>query len=230
MARLIKEEEYNAKCNAILDVTRQLVETKGYEQMAIRDILDALQISKGAFYHYFDSKSALLFALVERKVDQVEELVLPIVHDPNLSALDKLLRYFATIDHWKLAHKRLMLAFLRVWYADENALVRHKLYIAGVKRFTPGLSQIIQQGVEEGAFTTPYPDQAARTILSLHNDLGYTIAELLLSEEREIPDFPRIAQMTEATADALERVVGVKPGCLRNAGRDAFSQWQASLT
>lgn len=64
MARLVKEEEYNAKRNAILDVMQQLVGTTGYEQMAIQDILDALQISRGTFYHYFDSKAAVLFALV----------------------------------------------------------------------------------------------------------------------------------------------------------------------
>jgi AcrR family transcriptional regulator len=32
-----------------------LVFTKGFEQMSIQDILDELHISKGAFYHYFDS-------------------------------------------------------------------------------------------------------------------------------------------------------------------------------
>jgi hypothetical protein len=86
---------------------------------------------------YFDSKPALLSALVERMGDQVEQLVLPIVHDPKLSALDKLQRFFATLDHWKLAHKRFVLAYLRIWYGDENAIIRHKLYIARVKRFAP---------------------------------------------------------------------------------------------
>ena len=66
MARTINEKEYAAKRNQILDVTQGLIYTKGYEQMAIRDILDELQISKGASYHYFDSKPALLEALTER--------------------------------------------------------------------------------------------------------------------------------------------------------------------
>jgi len=53
MPRVIKEEDYAARRNGILDAARQLVYTKGYEQMSIQDILDALKISKGAFYHYF---------------------------------------------------------------------------------------------------------------------------------------------------------------------------------
>ena len=56
MARILKEEEHTAKRNEILDAALQLVYSKGYEKMTIQDILDQLQISKGAFYHYFDSK------------------------------------------------------------------------------------------------------------------------------------------------------------------------------
>lgn len=42
---------------------------KGYKKLTIRDILDVLQISNGAFYHYFASKSVLLEAIIERGQD-----------------------------------------------------------------------------------------------------------------------------------------------------------------
>ncbi len=225
MVRTVNEAAYAAKRNAILDAAQQAVETTGYEQMAIADILGELQISSGAFYHYFDSKPALLLALVERMGDQVEQLVLPIVHDPKLGALDKLRRFFATLDHHKLAHKRLVFAYLRVWYADENAIVRHKLYMERCKRFTPWLEEIIRQGTREGVLTTPYPDQAARMIISLLEDLGSATVELLLSEEREPSDLPRLERIVEACADALERVLGAPAGCLQRASREELSQW-----
>ena len=62
MARMVNEAAHAARRNAILDTTQRVVETKGYEQMAIADILGELNISSGAFYHYFDSKPALLEA------------------------------------------------------------------------------------------------------------------------------------------------------------------------
>jgi AcrR family transcriptional regulator len=227
MARIVNESAYAARRNAILDAAQRAVETKGYEQMAIADLLGELQISSGAFYHYFDSKPALLFALVERMGDQVVQLVLPIVHDPTLGALDKVQRFFATLDRGKLAHKEFVLAFLRVWYADENAIVRHKLYTARVKRLTPWLEEIIRQGVEEGVLTTPYPDQAARLVISLFEDIGYATAELLFSEERSPDDLPRFERIVEATADALERVLGAPAGCLPRASREELLQWLA---
>jgi AcrR family transcriptional regulator len=230
MVRVVNEAAYAARRNAILDVAQRAVETTGYERMAIADLLSELQISSGAFYHYFDSKPALLFALVERMGDQVVQLVLPIVHDPTLGALDKLQRFFATLDRGKLAHKELVLAYLRVWYADENAIVRHKLYTARVKRLTPWLEEIIRQGVEEGVLTTPYPDQAARVVISLLEDLGYATVELLLSEDHSPDDLPRLERIVEACVDALERVLGAPAGCLQRASREELSQWLAPLS
>ena len=229
MTRSVKAHEYAEKRNVILDVAARYITTKGYEQMTIQDILAALQISRGALYHYFDSKQALLMALVERIGEQAEQLVLPIVSDREMPAQDKLLRFFAVLDQHKRENLDLVFAFLRVWYADENALFRQKLYQARIIRLAPWLSQIIQEGVAEGVFTTPYPGQAARMILSLLEDLGYAIVELLLVEEGKPIDVLRMAQLGEATADALERVLGMKPGCLRQSWSEDLLRWQALL-
>ena len=229
MSRSVNAQEYAEKRNAILDVAQRYITTKGYEQMTTQDILEALQISRGAFYHYFESKQALLMGLVERIGEQAEQLVLPIVSDREMPAQDKLVRFFAVLDQYKRENLDLLFAFLRVWYADENALFRQKLYLARVKRLAPWLSQIIQQGVIEGAFTTAYPDQAARMIITLIEDLGYATVELLLVEEGKQIDFPRMAQIGEATADALERVLGMKSGCLRQSWSEDLSRWQTLL-
>jgi AcrR family transcriptional regulator len=227
MARIVKEPE--VRRNEILDAAQRYITTKGYERMAIRDLVDALQIAKGTVYHYFESKQALLTALVERIGEQAEQLVLPLISDRQMPAQDKLLRFFAVLDEHKRANKDLLFAFLRIWYADENALFRQKLYLARITRLAPWLSQIIQQGVEEGVFTTPYPDHAARMILSLLEDLGYAIIELLFVEDGERLDVPRMTQIGEATADALERLLGMKPGCLRQSWSEDLLRWQTLL-
>jgi AcrR family transcriptional regulator len=225
MVRTVNEAAYAQRYNAILDAAQRTIITKGYAQMAIADILNELQISSGAFYHYFDTKSALLLALVERIGEEVEQLVLPIVHDPELAALEKLLRFFAALDQWKFAHKSLVLAYLPVWYGDENAIVRHKLYLARLKRLSPWLEQIIQQGATEGILTTPYPDQAARMVISLFEDLGYASVELLLAKKLSSADLQRLQRILLATTDALERLLGAPSGCLQLASLEGLEQW-----
>ena len=101
MARILKEAEYNAKRNEILDYTMSLVYSKGYAQMTIQDILDGLHISRGAFYHYFDSKQALLEALVMRMAAAAVKEFQPILQDQNLTALQKFRGFFETSVRWK---------------------------------------------------------------------------------------------------------------------------------
>jgi AcrR family transcriptional regulator len=60
MARTVNATLYTVRRDAFLDVAQRLVQTKGYEAMSIQDVLNELEASKGAFYHYFDSKQALL--------------------------------------------------------------------------------------------------------------------------------------------------------------------------
>lgn len=50
----------------ILDAAKKLFAQKGYERTTIQDILDELEdLSKGAIYHHFKNKEAMLHALVD---------------------------------------------------------------------------------------------------------------------------------------------------------------------
>src|SRR4029079_11503029 len=159
MARSVNEKEYALKRNQILDVTQRLVYTKGYEQMAIQDILSELQISKGAVYHYFDSEPGFLEALIERLAEEALELFNPIVQDPHLPALEKLQRFFDTAVRWKTARKAFLMEILHVWYADHNAIVRQKILTMWSRYTLPLLITIFEQGIREGVLNIAYPDQ-----------------------------------------------------------------------
>ena len=79
MGRIVKE--HAVRRTEILDAAQRLMNTKGYEQMTIQDILDDLSISKGAFYHYFDSKQTLLGAIIDRMIDVGEQILVPILEN-----------------------------------------------------------------------------------------------------------------------------------------------------
>ena len=104
MARTLNAAVHTVRKEAFVDVAQRLMQTKGYEQMSVQDVLDELGASRGAFYHYFDSKQALLEAVVDRMVDGALAAVSPIVDDPNLSALRKFEGVFAGIQRFKAGH------------------------------------------------------------------------------------------------------------------------------
>lgn len=226
MARIVKE--HSVRRNEILDAAQRLIYTKGYEQMTIQDILDDLQISKGAFYHYFDSKQALLEALVERIGEEAIRLLLPIVHDPLLPALEKLQRYLATANRWKVGQKAFFLALLRVWFTDDNAIVRQKLRATAIQEVAPLLAEIIRQGIQEGVMMATYPDQLGEVIASLAQDAGDAIGALILSFDPERDDMQCIDRTVAVYTDAFERVLGVPPGSLTLVDDQTLKEWLVS--
>ena len=229
MARTAKD--FQQRRAEILDGAQRLIYTKGYEQMTIQDLLDMLEISKGAFYHYFDSKQALLEAMIERTQDDAKKVLFPILDEPNLPTLQKLERFFNATANWKTARKEYLMAILRGWYRDENALLRQKQMTAAVQWVAPVLSEIIQQGVREGVMNVPYPQQAGMVTISLMTSMAEAIAMMLLKLEGD-PDEARRRQGLQAMEDtvraytsSLERTLGTPPGSLTLFEPKILKEW-----
>jgi len=227
MARTVNKEDHAAKRGEILQAAQRLITSKGYERMTIQDMLRELNMSNGAFFHYFDSKPAVLEALIEQIRSRTEQQMLPLVHDPDLSALEKLQGFFDTLDRMRVAHKAEVIQLGRVWYADENALVRLKVDEAVSKQRAPLLTEIVRQGIREGVFTMLHPDQSGAVILSLLQGMGNTHAQLLLLAEQI--DVEQIVAVHAAYMDAIERVLGAPPNSLYRADAEAVNVWVSAL-
>ena len=223
MSRIVKES--SQRRSEILDVAQKLVYTKGYEQMTIQDILDALHISKGAFYHYFASKGALLEALIDRLSGEAEKVILPILEDPELPALEKLERFFVSSGRWKTAQKDYLLSLMKVWYADENAIVREKMFKMMIKRFAPLLANVIHQGIREGCMHTDYPEPISEAAFYMLNSMGDTFMEPLMKEKLEPGDILHVENAFAAYTDTLERILGTPSGTLHLMDRETLEEW-----
>ena len=227
MARIVKEDEYAVKRNEILNVAQRLVFIKGFEQMSIQDILDELHISKGAFYHYFDSKVTLLDGLLERMMEDAEALLRPIVEDESLSAIEKVQRFFTSASRWKTDQKSFMLDLLRVWYTDGNALVRQKQEASYLRHFAPMLAKIVHQGISEGTMNTAFPDQVAGMLWGLGQGIEDEISELLLTETPPTDALQRLESVMGAYTEAMERILGAPAGSLPLTDVELLKEWVA---
>ena len=230
MARIVKEEEYLARRNEILDASLRLVYSKGYDKMTIQDILDQLHMSKGAFYHYFDSKVAVLEAVIERMAtEQVKPIFLSIVQDPQLPALEKLHQYFYMSTNWKTSNKAFLIQLMKNWYSDENALARQKMLARTAEQMGPFFTEIIKQGVREGVFSTPYPEVASEVTINLMYDLAFASGQVLMSEEvKQSENLRRVETLYAAYGDVLERILGAPKGSIQLMATEALKVWISS--
>ena len=229
MARTVKQQEYANKRNDILAAAQRLVYTKGYELMTIQDIQADLGISSGAFYHYFESKQALLEALVERSAFAAQQTLHPILQDPQLSALQKFRAYFEASLQWKSTQKSLIFSLMRMWYADENAIVRQKMTSESLK-YTPRLFEpIIRQGIEEKVFNTRYPEQVAVILAGLALILSDQLVALILVPQPQQTALQKAETILAAYFDTVERILGAPAGSLKAFDMGSFKDWFSEI-
>ncbi len=225
MARTVNAAVHAVRRDAFVDVAQRLIQAKGYEQMSVQDVLDELDASRGAFYHYFGSKADLLEAVVERMVEAATAALAPIVANPDLSALEKLEGVFTGLARWKGERTELMLALLRVWRSDENAIVREKFRRGIVIHLAPPLTAIVEQGKAEGLFTATSPDQVARVLVSLIQSANEAVVELFFARQADAISFENVERTLEAYQEAYERILGLPAGSLTIGDPTMLHQW-----
>lgn len=74
----------------ILDAARRLFAEKGYEKTSVQDIISATGLSKGAVYHHFRSKEAILDRLNDDEWGASLKLRDELRRRHDLNALEKL--------------------------------------------------------------------------------------------------------------------------------------------
>ena len=213
----------------ILDAAQRLIYIKGYESMTIQDILDEAKISKGGFFHHFESKETLLDALLQRMRDEARPMLMSIVQGADLSAIEKLQRIFVSGLQFKTERLSEITPLIRVWYSDENVLTRSKRYASEAELMAPLIAVIIRQGIQEGVFNTSYPDEAAEAFYNLSKDRNHKIVELLLAPQSEAEKLPKILALQIAYTDFFERILGAPAGSLHLFDPEMLKHWLLDL-
>lgn len=225
MPRTVNLAVHSVKREAFVDAAMRLMQTRGYEQMSIQDVLDELETSRGAFYHYFDSKQALLGAMVDRIADQALTAVEPVVADPGLTAIAKLERFFGGIAQFKTDRKALMLEFIKVWRSDDNLVVREKVRHTVVARVAPVLARIIEQGVAEEVFIVDSPDETATILMMLMTGFQDGATDLFIARQANKISYEQAERTLQTFAQAFERILGAPAGSIPIVDQSTLREW-----
>ncbi|OIJ21525.1 TetR family transcriptional regulator [Anaerobacillus alkalidiazotrophicus] len=147
--------------NEIIDAAEVLFLTKGYSGTTVNDILQKVGIAKGTFYYYFQSKEEVMDAIVLRFIDSGVEAAKAIAQDSNLKAPEKIFHILMSQEADTNQKKEIVDQFHQV----NNAEMHQKSLVETILKLTPVLASIIEQGIEEGSFKTPYPKETVEFLL-----------------------------------------------------------------
>jgi AcrR family transcriptional regulator len=225
MARTLDPAAHAVRRDAFIDSAQRLIQAKGYEQMSIQDVLDDVGASRGAFYHYFDSKANLLDGVVGRMVEQATAATGYLLSDPDRSATDKLSGLFEGLASWKGERRDFLLRLMEVWLSDDNALVREKFRRRVAATMTPLLVTIVRQGVREGSFDVTSPEHAARVLVGLLLGANEHAGQLYVQWQGGGVPFELVEGALRAYPEAFERILGAPRGCLWWVDGATLHEW-----
>ena len=191
------KKSYDERFTEILDVSEKLFVTKGYAKTTVNDILDSMQISKGAFYHYFKSKEEVMDAVITRTANTAKNISQAVADIPGLTAHEKFIKVFAD-QHGDYD------GLVEQLHHDDNSAMHLNSLIETIHAITPALTQIIEQGVKEGTYKTLYPRESFEFL--------FTGAQFLLDPGLFQWSPEELVQKLRAFVHIIETVLGTEKG------------------
>ncbi len=148
----------------ILDTASALFFQKGYDKTTLQDIIDATKLSKGAIYHHFASKEAILIAVVDR-MGEFNSTVLAQVRDrKGLTGAEKLREMFRTSMTLSFQGKILhMLPFL---IENPKFMALQMQSILG-EAAPDYILPILREGIADGSIQAEHPEELSEVLLIL---------------------------------------------------------------
>jgi TetR/AcrR family transcriptional regulator, cholesterol catabolism regulator len=151
----------------ILRCFTELVAARGYDEVSIRDVAEALEISKGTVLHHFRSKEAILEQInndyMRRRLAEARDY-LPGLDDP----IDELQAFICQLMLAQQEDRAATVAFSReiLRAADEPAMAEVRQLR---EEFSALLVDILERGVKSGAFAAANPRLTAVQIFGMVN-------------------------------------------------------------
>ena len=201
MTRTVKDPEIRR--GELVDAAEELFLAKGYEETAVADIVGQVGVSQGTFYYYFKSKGEILDAIIDRWIEEIKRGIEDIASRDDLNAIENILGFFNFFSSIGRFRQRLV----EYIHEERNAHLHIKFERKVPQIIIPVFSRMIEEGVEEGFFDVRHPEMAALSIIETAGAISHIHETYRLEEKTE-----RMKELTDATFDFIERILGAKPG------------------
>jgi len=221
--RIVKTHE--DRKNEILDTAQTLFYKNGYESTSIANVIDAVNIAKGTFYHYFKSKTDLLDQIIDRIAQKIDDVIEKVLEEPEENAIVELNNVFHEIGQYKAQEKNILIMMTRALYSDHNIILRTKMIKKRYSIVAPKLAIIISRGKKEGLFNTGNPENVAELILNMATPLGDKFAEYVIENQLTNENKVKYLDLCENYDRAVENVLGTSEGSLNLFDREVIEEF-----
>ncbi|MBO1332748.1 TetR/AcrR family transcriptional regulator [Streptomyces sp. VRA16 Mangrove soil] len=193
---------------AIIEAAREEFSEQGYGATSIRNIAKRAGVSLSALYYYYKGKQELLVAILDDGLDAYFgacDAALRAAGDDPAERLEALVT--ATV-RFRIEHPvKSSIVLTEGRSLEPEHLARYR---RNEERGTRQFREVIEQGLADGVFLTPYPDDARRTVIAMCN----AIAQWYRADGEVTPD-----ELVERYVSLALTVVEYRPRSVRKAAR-----------
>ncbi len=198
----------------ILETAEALFSERGYEETGVQAILDVLHLSKGSFYHHFESKDQVLRKICEQRAELAAEKLKDSPWTNGLERMNSLLRSMIPFQGEGL---RFLKMILPVFLLPEGKSIRIAYQEALKSCWLPLTEEALGRMIDEGSAFTLYPKKTAELALDLVNSLWTEIGEMIITsekKERKMISPGQVLSLAEPYRPALENLFTAPYGSL----------------
>jgi AcrR family transcriptional regulator len=148
----------------IMQSAIKLFSAHGYADASVDMICKDAGISKGAFYHHYESKQALVLDILDKWLMTIDESIEASREKTVPETFLLLTEAFPYL--FKTANEGLSM-FLEFWLQASRDKKLWQASITPYRRYHKYFTALIKKGVEEGSFIEVDPELTARMIISM---------------------------------------------------------------
>ncbi len=203
---------------AIIRTAEKLFFEKGYEETSIQDILDALSISKGGFYHYFESKIALLEEISRQKCAANVERIRMELFSGKLNSIQKANLLLSAIFPFGRETPEYNALTFKVSYIDGDVHFRDQTRQFMLDELCPLLDETVYDGISDESFFVRYPGHIGRLLLMLGYDACEEVCRMLAGDADNPDIVINMMDLLFAYREAVESMLGAPHGSIQLFG------------
>ncbi|MCL4529003.1 MAG: TetR/AcrR family transcriptional regulator [Chloroflexi bacterium] len=166
-----RSEETRSK---IIESAIKLFSSRGFNAASVDDICADAGISKGAFYHHFESKQALFLALLDGWLQTIDDAI---EASKDKSAPETFMRMTEAFPYIFQSAGNHLPMYMEFWLQASRDEKIWQATVAPYRRYHKYFATLIKKGIDEGSFAEMNPDVAARLIVS--TAMGLLLQSLL---------------------------------------------------
>ncbi|MBW2552396.1 MAG: TetR/AcrR family transcriptional regulator [Deltaproteobacteria bacterium] len=148
-----RERERTARREAILDAAQELVAAQGYHGMRMDSVAEAVELSKGTLYLYFENKDALCAAVATRLLDTLIPFMESALENTStgLDAVHKLFQKYSDFTQENPHHFRFALAWLSEGERMDDSTEAFQIYRGRVGDMLSLVVASLKRGQADGS-------------------------------------------------------------------------------